>query len=65
MQDLDWATKQRNQMMIDKLSDQVARGYIEREWDIDFIYSLKTQIKTKRPLSDKQTAKLEELFERY
>jgi hypothetical protein len=56
----------RLKLMADKLYDQMSRGCIDNEWAETFIESVHTQLKVGViPLTGKQKAKLEELFERY
>jgi len=55
----------RIKLMIDKLVDQVARGHIENDWAEHFIFDMKEKIDGPYPLTEKQIAKLEEIFERY
>lgn len=58
-------TKPRLRLMIDKLYDQVQRGFIENDWEIKFISDVRERLKMNMGLSIKQTEKLEDLFERY
>lgn len=51
--------------MIDKLEDQLDRGYIDNDFAAEFIPSVAAKFRSGLPLTDKQQAKLEELFERY
>ena len=55
----------RQQLMLDKLIDQTARGFIPDAWTEEFIHSLHERVRRSYPLTDKQADKLEELFERY
>jgi hypothetical protein len=55
----------RQQMMIDKLYDQVQRDCIGNEWAKEFILSTYARLNAGLSLTDKQAVKLEELFERY
>ena len=55
----------RIKIMLDKLEDQIATGFIENEFVENFITSVKGRFLAGIPLSDKQNAKLEELFENY
>ena len=57
--------KPRMKMMVDKLYDQQARGCISDDWACDFIVDMHKRIKEDKPLSEKQQAKIEELFERW
>ena len=59
------AKQQRTEMMAGKLYDQMARGFIGNQWAEDFIESTYMRVRAGLPLTDKQEAKLEELFERY
>lgn len=59
------AKQQRIEMMAGKLYDQMARGFIGNQWAEDFIESTYMRVRAGLPLTDKQEAKLEELFERY
>lgn len=57
---------QRLKMMINKLFDMQARGDIDNDWEIDFICDMKMKIEIGDfRFSDKQKAKIEELFERH
>lgn len=56
---------QRNKLMIDKLYDQMARGFIENEWAEEFIENVKGVVYAGMKLTTPQQSKLEELFERY
>lgn len=55
----------RQQLMLDKLIDQSARGFIPDAWAEEFIHSLRERVLRGYPLTDKQADKLEELFEKY
>jgi len=55
----------RIKLMIDKLVDQVAGGYIFDLWAETFIEDVRSQVELGRGLTEKQVAKLEQLFERY
>lgn len=55
----------RAKMMISKLHDQVARGFIENEWAEQFISDVKDRLDHDCILTAKQIDKIEELFERY
>lgn len=59
------AEEARTKFMVDKLEDQIARGFIENSFVESFMESIGARIKAGLPLSEKQAAKLEELFERY
>ena len=58
-------TDPRTKLMLDKLTEQSSKGFIEGEWSEKFIWDLKKKVTLGYPLSDKQVSKLEELFERY
>lgn len=55
----------RNRIMIDKLKDQIARGYIDNDWVSSFVYALDAVLKENKTLTPKQQEKLEEIFEKY
>ena len=55
----------RQQLMLDKLIDQSARGFIPDAWTEEFIFSLRERVLRSYPLTDKQADKLEELSESY
>ena len=60
------ADQKRNEVMIDKLYDQMSRGCIGNDWAEGFIEKMHRKIHGHMPyLTDKEQAKLEELFERY
>lgn len=52
-------------MMVNKLVIECEYGRVENEWDEQFIFSLRDQLKHGRKLSIKQTNKLQELWEKY
>lgn len=53
-------------MMLNKLKIEVDNGRIENEWACDFIYQMYEKSKLDfYSFSEKQIAKIEELFERY
>jgi hypothetical protein len=52
-------------MMVDKLYDQQARGFINDDWAVDFIVDMHKRIKDNLPMSEKQQQKVEDLFERW
>lgn len=55
----------RLKMMIDKLYDQYQRGCIDdSSWEGKFILDIRERMKMNAPLSEKQVAKIEDLFER-
>ena len=56
---------ERHVMMVNKLRVEVQAGRIDNEWVETFVNSLYTQLKTKRPLSTNQIAKLEDVFDKY
>ena len=56
---------QRLKLMVDKLYDQVQRACIDNDWAEKFILDMRERLKMGMTLTDKQSAKLEELFERY
>lgn len=56
---------QRQKMMAGKLFDQVARDFIDDEWEAKFIIDIHDKLEHGCNLSQKQIDKLEELFERY
>lgn len=53
----------RTKIILQKLTDQSSRGCIENEWAETFIWDLDKKFKQGVQLSEKQLAKLEELFE--
>ncbi len=55
----------RNKMMADKLYIEVQHGRIDDDWTENFICDVRSKLSKGQTLTDKQTAKLEELFERY
>ncbi len=55
----------RIKMMIGKLHDLSARGFIENEWAEQFISDMKDRLDHDCLLTAKQIDKIEELFERY
>ena len=60
------AEQKRNEVMIDKLYDQMSRGCISNDWVETFITNMHRKIHGCLPyLTEKEQAKLEELFERY
>lgn len=59
------ATDARIKLMIDKLVDQVAGGYIFDLWAETFIEDVRSQVELGRGLTEKQISKINELFERY
>jgi len=57
---------ERNKMMAGKLYDQLQRGWIDgNEFTEKFIQDMHQRTKDGRALTEKQQAKLEELFERF
>lgn len=58
-------TKPRLILMVDKLYDQIQRGFIDdQSWDYKFILDIRERLKMNFDLSEKQISKLEEVFER-
>ena len=55
----------RTKLMIDKLVDQCARGCIDNDWAERFIFDMEEKFNGPYPLTEKQLAKLEEIFEEY
>lgn len=55
----------RNKLMVDKLKEQVARGFIENDWAETFICDMHTKVHKGQLLSLKQQNVLEDMFERY
>jgi len=55
----------RHEMMAKKLMAEVSAGRIDNEWAEEFICSVHNRLDAGLSLSDKQSTKLEELFERY
>lgn len=55
----------RLKLMAGKLYDLVVSGHIENEWEENFINDMYWLLKRGLPLSEKQAARLETLFERY
>lgn len=57
--------KPRLQMMLNKLKIEVDYGRIDNEWACGFITDMYFLLKQNYPISDKQEAKIEELFDKY
>lgn len=55
----------RLKMMADKLHLEIYHGRIDNEFVVNFIESVRDKLIRRESLTDKQVAKLEELFERY
>jgi hypothetical protein len=53
----------KNKMMADKLAALDANGYIENEWESNFIWNMKGKLDKGYDLTDKQIEKLEQIFE--
>lgn len=53
----------RIKLMIDKIEDQIQRGFINNEFIDRFITSIKSRVRIGLPLTQKQISKLEEIFE--
>jgi hypothetical protein len=60
---LDYTPRQK--IMVDKLYDQVQRGFIDDSWCEKFIMDVRERLKMNMKLSEKQNTKLEELFDQY
>ena len=59
-------TNERNKMMAGKLYDQMQRGWIDGDdWTETFIDDMYQKTKAGKPLTEKQQAKPEEMFEKY
>ena len=53
-------------LMLERLYDQQARGYITDEWAVKFILDMSEKIKLDYyPFSSKQLEMIDKLFERY
>ena len=59
------AKQQRIELMANKLYDQMSRGFVGTPWAEDFIESVYMRVRAGLPLTEKQKAKLEQLFEMY
>lgn len=58
-------TKPRLQLMIDKLYEQIQKGFIDdQSWECKFVLDIRERLKMNFNLSQKQIEKLEEIFER-
>ena len=51
--------------MLNKLKIEADAGRVDNEWTENFIFEMYFRIKQKLPVSPKQQAKIEELFERF
>lgn len=56
---------ERNKMMVVKLIRECDHGRIENEFAMNFIYSIKNRVYANTPLTEKQQAKLDEIFDKY
>lgn len=52
-------------LMVNKLWLECEHGRIEDDWTCGFLMDMKARVKLGRSFSEKQVAKLEELFDRY
>ncbi len=59
------AINTRNKLMVDKLKEQVARGFIENDWAETFICDIHAKVHKGQSLSVKQQGILDDMFERY
>lgn len=57
------AKHDRTELMLKKLEDQMARGFINNSFADEFIPSVRARFNAGIPLSEKQLSTLEKLFE--
>lgn len=59
------ADDERIKMMVEKLTGLSARGQIDDEWTKTFIWDIQKRVLDGIPLTERQTTKIEELYEEY
>lgn len=52
-------------MMVNKLKIEISAGRIENDWVETFIFNVDLKLKNNQKLTASQTAKIEELFDKY